>query len=186
MRQEGAPAKIPADVAEADVLLRACQLVPNGRVEGIRYVVLVDPLRYRQVPDITTKLELGRAVSRLNKRLESESFILLGPGRWGSENIELGVRVTYADIYNTKVLVEMGVPGEGGSPELSYGTHFFQDLVEGGIHSLPLHLEESDAYFNWDFFRSKPNVLADLSPDDADLSDYLIVIDVDRPRGDGA
>ena len=63
-------------------------------------------------------------------------------------------------------------------PDLSYGTHFFQDLVEGGIYSLPLHLDKGESYFNWDFFREAPNRLAYLSPQDAELSDYLRVIDV--------
>jgi pyruvate, water dikinase len=123
-------------------------------------------------------LELGRAVSRLNKRLEKEPFILMGPGRWGSANIDLGVRVTYADIYNTEVLIEIGVAQDGHMPELSYGTHFYQDLVESGIHSLPLRLGTGEDFMDWEFFRESPNMLAHLSPQDEALSDYLRVIDV--------
>jgi hypothetical protein len=92
--------------------------------------------------------------------------------------LELGVRVTYADIYNTKVLIEIAIPQDDNVPELSYGTHFFQDLVESGIYSLPIHLVEDKATFNWDFFRESPNALAALLPDDAFLSDYLRVIDI--------
>ena len=179
LRQEGAPAEIPDTIAAADIVFRSFRLIPNGMVEGVRYVVFVDPLQYRQVPDVATKLELGRVVSRLNKRLEGEPFILMGPGRWGSENLELGVRVTYADIYNTSVLIELGIPGDDGVPELSYGTHFFQDLVEGGIYSLPLHLNEEGTVFNWPFFRKSDNALEQLLPADAGVADYLRVIDVE-------
>ncbi len=73
----------------------------------------------------------------------------MGPGRWGSVNIDLGVQVSYADIHNTKVLIEIAVVHDGQVPELSYGTHFFQDLVEAGIHSLPLHLGQANSLFNW-------------------------------------
>jgi hypothetical protein len=125
-------------------------------------------------------MELGRIIGRLNKRLENETFIMMGPGRWGSSNLELGVRVGYADIYNTKALIEMAVVNEDQVPELSYGTHFFQDLVEAGIYSLPLHLNLEGADFNWSFFRESPNVLAELSPQDEQFSDYLRVIDVER------
>lgn len=169
---------IPNDVPQADVLFRAHDLIPDGKVEGVRYLVFVDPEKYRQIPSLEIKLELGRVVSRLNKRLEGEIFILMGPGRWGSTNLELGVKVSYADIYNTKALVEIGVAKDGAAPELSYGTHFFQDLVESGIYSLPLHLTDAKNYFNWDFFRNSWNCLAELLPQDGGVGEYLRVIDV--------
>lgn len=169
---------IPDDISEEDILFTSRKLIPDGRATGIRYIIYVDPNRYYRLSDTTVKLELGRAIGRLNKRLEKESFILIGPGRWGSANLDLGVRISYADIFNTEVLVEMAVAQDGHTPELSYGTHFFQDLVESGIHSLPLHLGEGYGRFNWDFFNNSPNMLAALSPQDAALSDYLKVIDV--------
>lgn len=177
-RSEVTPVEIPKNIPQEDILFTAYELVPDGKAEGVRYIVFVDPERYGQIADQTVKLELGRAVRRLNKRLENESFILMGPGRWGSANIELGIKVTYADIYNTKVLIEMGIPQHGSVPELSYGTHFFQDLVESGIYALALYVSEEKSVFNWSFFRDSPNALAKLSPEDADLSPYLRVIDV--------
>lgn len=171
---------IPADLPAQDVLFRTFNLVPDGKVEGIRYAVFVDPLIYRQIPNEVIKLELGRVISRLNALLEKESYILMGPGRWGSANLDLGVRVTYADIHNTKVLIEMSVVMEDGLPDLSYGTHFFQDLVEAGIHSLPLHLENPKSSFDWAFFRTSPNYLEKLLPQDGGLSPYLRVIDIEQ------
>ncbi len=172
--------KIPTDVPPRRILFTSRGLIPNGRAEQIRYIIFVDPEKYRLIPDTTTKLELGRAIGRLNKLLESESFILIGPGRWGSTNLELGVRVSYADIYNTKVLIELGVAQDGKPPELSYGTHFFQDLVESGIFSLPIPLHLEGASFNWRFFRLAPNSLANLLPEDTKLAPYLQVIDLPR------
>lgn len=175
----GEPVDLPTDVPEEDVLFTENRLVPDGRADEVRYVIFVDPIRYRQIAEPARKLEIGRAIGRINKRLEDESFILIGPGRWGSSNLDLGVRVTYADIYNTKILVELGVETESGAmPDLSYGTHFFQDLVEAGIHALPIHLGDSDSFFHWPFFRESENALATVSPRDADLSDVLRVIDL--------
>jgi hypothetical protein len=176
-RQQGT-VKIPSDIPKEDILFTAHKLIPDGKAEDIRYVIFVDPEKYHEVPDTVTKLEIGRAISRLNQKLADEPFILMGPGRWGSANLDLGVRVNYIDIHNTKVLIEVGVPQDGQIPELSYGTHFLQDLVEAGIHSLPLHLGDGISKFDWDFFRQSPNCLAQLSPDDAELADYLRVIDV--------
>jgi hypothetical protein len=177
-RREDAAVTIPDDISNDDILFTAHQLIPDGRAEDIRYIVYVDPETYYQIADLTIKHELGRAIGRLNKRLEDENFILMGPGRWGSANIELGVHVTYSDIYNTKVLIEMAVAHNGVMPELSYGTHFFQDLVEAGIYSLPLHLGPGGGRFDHEFFRETPNVLADLLPKEANLAPYLKVIDL--------
>ena len=177
-REEGEAVQIPEDVRHEDVIFRSRGLIPNGSVRGVRYLVFVDPVQYRGIEDNAVRLEIGRAVGRLNEHLADESFILMGPGRWGSANIELGVRVTYADIFNARALVEIAVPGAEGSPELSYGTHFFQDLVEGGIYALPLHLDHDESAFNWRFFERAPNSLQTLSPRDAGLAQYLKVVDV--------
>jgi hypothetical protein len=177
-RHEHGSVSIPSDIPREDILFTSHKLIPDGQAEGIRYCIFVDPEKYREVPDNTMRLELGRAIGRLNQVLADEAFILMGPGRWGSANLDLGVRVTYADIHNTLVLIEIGVPQDGQMPELSYGTHFLQDLVEAGIFSLPLHLGEKGSRLDWQFFRESPNSLATLLPEDADLSDYLRVIDL--------
>jgi hypothetical protein len=179
-REEAGQVQIPTDIPAEDILFTANRLIPDGKCEGIRYILFVDPMQYRQIPDQTTKLELGRAIGRLNKKLANQSFMLMGPGRWGSANLDLGVRVSYADIYNTGVLAELAVAGEDGMPELSYGTHFFQDLVEAGIHALPLHVQEGGATLRWPFFRDSANALPELSPQDSDLAPYLRVIDLEQ------
>jgi len=169
---------LPTDIAESDILFSAHKLVPHGVVSGIRYIVYVDPKIYSRIADPSTKLEVARVVGRLNKRLEGEQFILMGPGRWGSSNINLGVKVTYADIYNTRVLVEIAMGKDGETPEVSYGTHFFQDLVEARIYPLPLYPDSDGVIFNRPFFDHAPNVLPQLLPADAAYADYIKVIDV--------
>jgi hypothetical protein len=175
--------RIPKDVAAADVVFRATRLVPHGKAERVRYVVWVDPEAYASVPDFTTRHEIARVVGRLNKRLEDHEFILMGPGRWGSSNVELGVKITYADIHNARVLVEMALPGDGSSPEVSYGTHFFQDLVESRIYPLPLYPDDPTTSLNRAFIHEAPNVLPALLPDHAAYSRYVKVIDVPAVSG---
>ena len=166
----GAERAIPTDIPSEDLLFKTTGLVPDGQIDGIRYIVFVDPEVYKQTADPKIRLELGRVITRINHKLENERFILMGPGRWGSSNLDLGVKVGYADIHNTLALIEISMSGEDGSaPELSYGTHFFQDLVEADIFSLPLHLNVEDSvnsYFSWDLFRNTPGSLAELVPED--------------------
>ena len=165
-------------IPEEDVLFSANRLVPHGLVPQIRYVVYVDPEKYDRIPDPATKLQLARVVGHINRRLEGQRFILMGPGRWGSSNLDLGLKVTYADIHNTSVLVEIALARGDGTPELSYGTHFFQNLVEARIYPLPLYPHQDGTVFKTAFFQESPNVLKDLLPSDGKYAEYIRVIDV--------
>jgi len=177
-REEERNLQIPTDIPQCDKLFSANKLIPQGRVTGIRYIVYLDPKEYNAIPDHSTKLELARITGRLNKRLEGEKFILMGPGRWGSSNADLGLKVSYADIYNTRMLIEMASGRDGAFPEASYGTHFFQDLVEAAIYPLILYPDDPTTVFDASFFRNAPNILGDLSSADKDYSRYIKVIDV--------
>lgn len=169
---------MPQNVPLADQIFTANRLVPSGVVDKIKYIIYVDPLAYSQISDTSTRMELARIVGRLNKRLEGEKFILMGPGRWGSSNIDLGVKVTYADIYNTLMLIEIAVARNGITPELSYGTHFFQDLVESNIFPLALYPDTPGILFNYAFINQAPNELTLLLPHDSAYADYIKVINV--------
>jgi hypothetical protein len=171
-------APVPQDVPLEDQIFTANRLVPSGQVDGIKYIVYVDPLVYSQIGDTSIRMELARIIGRLNKRLEGEKFILMGPGRWGSSNIDLGLKVTYADIYNTSMLIEIAVAHNGITPELSYGTHFFQDLVESNIYPLALYPDTPGILFNYTFFEQAQNKLASILPQDGDYSDYVKVINI--------
>jgi len=178
-RQEwGESQRIPNDVPREDIIFLARRLVPRGRISRIRYVVYVDPARYDRIPDLGTRFELARVIGRINQRLEDECFILMGPGRWGTSNIELGVKVTYADIYNTRALIEIAQSRSDDTLEVSYGTHFFQDLVESHIYPLPLYPDAPGTIFNRAFIDEAPNVLGELLPADAQYAPFVKVIDV--------
>jgi hypothetical protein len=170
---------IPAWIPDRQKLFSASRFVTSAHVHGIRTIVYVDPERYNQITSLADMVAVGDAVSRLNSRLPRRSFILIGPGRWGSRgDIKLGVRVTYSDINNASMLIEVARKIGNYVPDLSFGTHFFQDLVESRIRYLALYPDEEGAVFAQDFFRSSPNALADLLPEYEFLSPVLRVIDV--------
>ncbi len=173
-----APAVIPRDLPRDRVLFSAHRYVSNGLVEDVSHVVYVDPDGYGRLP-LDRLRDVGRAVGRLNRLLPKRRFILMGPGRWGSRgDIRLGVPVTYADISNTSVLVEIARQKGGYVPDLSFGTHFFQDLVESDIRYLPLYPDDADVVFHEELLRQAPNALARLLPEFADLEGVLRVIDL--------
>ncbi len=170
--------EIPADLPSEDIIFSSEKLVPSGVVENVRYIVFVKPT-YKQLQTEQERYEVGRIVGRINQKLENDRFILMGPGRWGTSNIKLGVKVTYADIFNCLALIEIAVPDDDhNSPEMAYGTHFFQDLVESQIYPLALYPAEPNNEFDWDIFEEAPNLLQDLLPQDSKMTDVITVIDV--------
>jgi len=177
--EDAAPAPIPKDVPEEEILFSANRYVSNGWVPDVTHIVYVDPERYSQLSERSELLAVGRAVGRLNKLLPKRQFILMGPGRWGSRgDLQLGVSVTYADISNTSMLIEIARRKGGYVPDLSFGTHFFQDLVESRIRYLPLYPDDPDNHYQGQFFARSPNLLAEMLPEYAHLSDTVRVIDV--------
>src|SRR5579859_749438 len=176
---------LPTNLPAEDKLFTTARMVPQAEVRDVDYVVYVDPLAYNQISSAAQRVELARLVGRLNKALEARNFILMGPGRWGSSNVQLGVPVSYADIYNACALVEVAVGADGLAPDPSYGTHFFQDLVESQIYSLAVHVDGPNSppgeYLNWDFLRKATDRLPSLLPD-APAFPSLKLIDVAAER----
>jgi hypothetical protein len=174
-QSEAAAVQIPEDIPGEDILFTAHRMIPQGVVRNIRYVVFVDPKDYVEIEDRALKLELARTIGRLNESLANQPYILIGPGRWGSRDVDLGVGVNFADIYNARMLVEMSI---GTNIPPSYGTHFFQDLVEVNIYSLPIFPNETGDMFDRSFFLDAPNVIQELLPVEAKFVPHLKVIDV--------
>ncbi len=179
--KDAVPSAIPRDLPYERVLFAANRYVSNGRVPDITHVVYVDPERYDQLESLNEMRDVGRAIGRLNKLLPKRQFILMGPGRWGSRgDIKLGVNVTYSDINNTAVLMEIAAKKGNYVPDLSFGTHFFQDLVEAGIRYLPLFPGDAGQVCNELFLRRSPNILAELLPEYGHLESVVRVIDVPK------
>ena len=173
------PGLIPKWIPEKRKLFSANKYVTSSQVRGIKTVIYVDPEKYAEMSSLPDMIAVGDAVSRLNGLLPRKSFILMGPGRWGSRgDIQLGVRVTYSDINNTAMLIEIARKTGNYVPDLSFGTHFFQDLVEARIRYLALYPDEDGVIFADDFFKNSPNSLADLLPEYEYLSNVIKVIDI--------
>lgn len=173
------PAPIPQDLNPQDVVFTAKRFVSDGLLENITHIVYVDADAYGALSTLEDLLAVGTAVGLLNAALPRRRFILMGPGRWGSRgDVKLGVRVTYSDISGTAALIEVAKERHSYVPELSFGTHFFQDLVESGIVYLPLYPDQKDVVFKESFFRYTPNMLPKILPQYARLADVIRVFDI--------
>lgn len=176
---ELSPSVIPDNIPKENILFTANKYVSNAKVPDIAYIVYVEPQAYYNAKTINELEDTAKAISKLNQSLPKKSFILIGPGRWGTrDDIRLGVKISYSDINNTAMLIEVAKSKNGYTPELSFGTHFFQDLVESRIYYLPLYPEQNDTYFNFEFFKNAENVLERYISGFDHLSDIVKVINV--------
>ncbi len=182
--KDDVPARIPQDVADEDVVFTANRYVSNGRIPDITHLVYVVPEQYAALTDITTLKAVGQIVGRLNTLLPKRQFALIGPGRWGSRgDIKLGVRVTYSDINNAALLVEVARKKGNYIPDLSFGTHFFQDLVEASIRYLPLYPDDPQIQFNDHLLLNSPNLLPDILPEYEPLANVVRILDIPQIAG---
>jgi hypothetical protein len=152
---------IPADLPEERIIFSSRRMVPHGAIKNIRYILFVTPEGYFSLPSQADRTRLERAIGQLNKALKDQVYICIGPGRWGTSTPDLGVHVAYPDIYNTRALIELSGQQVGTSPEPSFGTHFFQDMMEAQIYPLAINLDDKDVIFKRDFFYTTPNHLAE-------------------------
>jgi hypothetical protein len=180
-REEAARHQVPADIPARDQVFSAHRWVRNGCLTDIEAIVLVHPVAYAHIADVDRRFAVARVVGRLNEVLAERPFLLMGPGRWGSQDLRLGVRVGFGDIDNAKALIEIAHTSEGLTAEPSFGTHFFQELVEASILYLPLYPEEKGDVFNEAFLMQSENALGDLlGESDRSFEDVVHVVDVKK------
>lgn len=176
-QEEEKPAILPTNLPQEKVLFQAHKYIPNGSIDDVAYIVYVVPSAFYQLTDFSQFIEVGKTIGKLNKLLPKRRFILIGPGRWGSRgDIKSGVSVGYADICNTILLVEIAQQFGEFQPEPSFGTHFFQDLVEASIRYIPIYVDDPGVYINHEFLAGTENLLPKLLPEHAHLSHVIRLI----------
>ena len=112
-------------------------------------VVCVDAVAYYRMP-YKDKFRVKAALSAINwaYRDQKKKLVLITPGRIGTSSPELGVPTSFADISEFNTVIEVSETEAGYVPELSYGSHFFQDLVESGILYSAVFKDETTLAFD--------------------------------------
>jgi hypothetical protein len=132
----------------------------------VRYAVFVKVEPYLALPE-QRKYAVARKVGELNRLLAGKNAVLLGPGRWGTTTPSLGVPVSFAEINKFSCMCELAYSSHGLRPELSYGSHFFQDLVEAGIFYAAIYQGENGCAFDEALFDACPDRYRELTGDES-------------------
>ncbi|MFA5422629.1 MAG: PEP/pyruvate-binding domain-containing protein [Phycisphaerae bacterium] len=174
-------ARIPENIESEKILFASQGYTMGGSIsQPIKRIIYVDPQAYIEIP-VTQKYSIARLIGKLNKKISRQltPTLLIGPGRWGTTTPSLGVPVSFAEINNITVLAEIAYEGGNLMPELSFGTHFFQDLVESDIFYVALFPQKQNVIFRKNKFFEMPNLLAALLPEENKYEDVVKVYEAD-------
>jgi hypothetical protein len=154
-------------------------IIGHGRTLSIDRLIYVEPSVYGRLPE-TDRYTVARLIGKLTHLQEqgqTKTIMLLGPGRWGTTTPSLGVPVSFAEINTVSILCEIDTMHEGLVPDLSLGTHFFNDLVETDMLYIGFYSAEEGNMLSHDFFRQSPNCLQELLPEASAWPHVIRVID---------
>lgn len=174
LQAKGASGRVvlPASVKPDQLFFETKGNFMGGSVDlRIKRVVFVDPQAYSELL-YNKKFTVARLIGKLNRQAK-ETTILIGPGRWGTRDATLGVPVSFAEINNFAALVEVAAPAIGFMPELSFGSHFFLDLVEANIFYAAL-FDGLDPRL----LAGRPNLFGSLLPDESEYAGVIGVYDL--------
>jgi hypothetical protein len=171
----------PAGVAQPGVVMQTHgAVIGHGRVMGIDRIIYVAPATYGQLP-IRDRYAIARLIGRLmhpeQPAPQPQRLLLLGPGRWGTSTPSLGVPVSFAEINRCAALCEIVAMRDDLVPDVSLGTHFFNELVECDILYTALFPTREGNLLNEGLLQKLPNRLVDLDPSSANRADVVHVID---------
>jgi hypothetical protein len=175
----------PARIARKSLLLSTRgPVIGRSSLMRIGRVVFVDPAAYASIP-VRERGSVARLVGRVLHAPGPSgppAILLLGPGRWGTSTPSLGVPVSFAEIETASVICEI-VGGElEVIPDVSLGTHFFNDLVESDILYMAVQPGSGKDVLNREFLEERRNLLPELLPDDAEWAGVVRVVDLPGSR----
>ena len=180
IRKETSETVIPSDIPEEKILLES-----KGASMGISktaeldLIVYVDPVKYYNVPykmkDLAAKL-----VGKINwyYRDKNKHIMLIVPGRIGTSSPELGVPTAFSDISGYEIICEVEEREAGYNPELSYGSHIFQDLVEAEILYTAVFHNEKTIHYSPEKLKACPDMIDAFEPEEV-LADVVHVYNME-------
>lgn len=153
------PMVISRELEELDVeeknteqlLCQSPQVLGNGILRNIRDIVFVDKERF----DRSRSKEVAREVTQLNQKLIHlrRPYLLVGVGRWGTNDPWLGIPVTWANISGARAIIETNPRDMDITP--SQGSHFFQNITSFMIGYFTVDTSVNMGFVDWDWLLSQ-------------------------------
>ena len=177
--KDGGGVTVPENVRAEDILLETRHASMGlSREVKLDRIVYVDPVKYYQLP-YNEKTAIAALIGRINWKYRDTGthMMLLVPGRIGTSSPELGVPTAFSDISGFDAVCEIAENRAGYNPELSYGSHIFQDLVEAQILYTAVFPGERTIRFRPELLRQVPNRIGEI-PGGAEKQEVICLADV--------
>jgi CheY-like chemotaxis protein len=142
------------DVDPSELICRSTKVLGNGRIENLHDIVVVDSQRFER----SRSQEVSRAVAQFNAALNAQSrpYLLIGVGRWGSNDPWLGIPVEWDEISGARAIVEAGFHDFRVTP--SQGSHFFQNLTAFQIGYFTVNPDTGEGLIDWQWLAEQTAV----------------------------
>ena len=170
---------IPSDIPEERILLESRGTTMGiSRAAKLDFIVYVDPVKYYNMP-YKMKNSVAKLVGKINwkYRDSGKHMMLIVPGRIGTSSPELGVPTAFSDISTYEIICEVEESKAGYNPELSYGSHIFQDLVEAEILYTAVFHNEKTLHFSPEKLKDCPDIVSEFEPGEI-LTEIVHVYDL--------
>ena len=141
-------------VKNEDTILSSTSVLGHGIVNDVKDIIYVKSEAFNSANNQLIAYEIEKLNRAFTER--PESYILVGPGRWGSSDHWLGIPVKWPHISNARVIVECGLENYRIDP--SQGTHFFQNLTSFGVGYFTINPFKGDGWFDEEYLNNIPAV----------------------------
>jgi hypothetical protein len=162
----------------------SCLFYTRGNFMGgnirlpLQYIIYVHTKAYLDLTE-KDKYSVARMIGMINTALKGQHCMLIGPGRWGTTTPSLGVPVQFSELCNMSVICEVASAEAGFMPELSYGSHFFQDLVEADIFYAAIFDGQKEVVYHPDYILGKENRIEAVVPGGERYSEVIHIVRAD-------
>jgi hypothetical protein len=142
------------EVDPARLICHSRSVLGNGRIQNLQDIIVVDSQRFAR----GRTREVAEAVAQFNARLSDANcpYLLIGVGRWGSNDPWLGIKVGWDEISGARVIVEAGFRDCHVTP--SQGSHFFQNLTTFQVGYFTVNPEAGEGSLDWPWLAAQPAV----------------------------
>jgi len=149
-----------------------------SREQPLSRIVYIVTEKYAELSE-RNRYAVARLIGQINKihSADDRGLMLIGPGRWGTHSPSLGIPVSFTEISRTSVVCEVVAMHERLIPDVSLGTHFFNDLVEHDMLYVAYFPKKVGNSIDDEWFRSAKSRLLELEPTASALAEIVRVID---------
>jgi len=140
--------------------------------------VYIESSKYSQLFE-RDRYGLARLIGKITHHDSSKGkkIAIVGCGRWGTSTPSLGIPVSFSEINTVSIVGEIAEMHGDLIPDVSLGTHFFNDLVEMDMTYFAIFPEKEGNFINKEFFSSIPNHLENYIDDADGMKETIFVID---------